>query len=91
MAIDERVIGKQWEIPAPAHVGHTLTVIGRDEVEKHRAFWVRCSCGATTTMGEAHIEGIIADGWTPYSEADQRFHARPAHPRPPRVAERSGV
>lgn len=73
MATDADRIGKTWTIEPPAHVGHTLTVEGRDAVEKHGAFWVVCSCGARTTIGESHVDRAIADAWSPYDHEDERF------------------
>ncbi len=52
---DDPLIGQTFVIPPAPHVNHIVTVERRD-IEKHKAYWLRCSCGAVTLMGE---------GWLP--------------------------
>lgn len=77
---DDDYIGKRWTIPPPFHAGHTLTVRGRDAVDKHQAFWIDCSCGASFLMGEAHLPRAIAEQWSPYGDADARSRPHPVKP-----------
>jgi len=77
---DGHYIGASWEIRPPFHVGHTLTIRGRDAVDKHKAFWLDCSCGATYLMGEAHLDRAMRENWSPYDDADARSRPRPVKP-----------
>lgn len=74
---DEEIIGRSWEIPAPTHVGHTLTVKRRaDEEGWPGAFLVACSCGkAQTIIGEAHIGRFLEERSFPYRATDAGFEA----------------
>jgi hypothetical protein len=74
---DSTIVGQTWKIPPAFHAGHTLTVRGRDAVDKHKAFWIDCDCGASFLMGEAHIERAVREQWSPYADADARSRPRP--------------
>jgi len=76
---DTDFIGKSWTIREPFHAGHILTIRGRDQVEKHQAWWIDCSCGASFLMGDHWLPSALADEWSPYDEADA--HSKP-HRRP---------
>jgi hypothetical protein len=75
MSAPDRRIGQSFTIPTPDHAGHTVTVERRD-IEKHLAYWLRCSCGATFLLGEHWLdEAIRRGGWSPYADVDARVRA----------------
>jgi hypothetical protein len=63
-------IGKTLPVVAKHH-GHTVEVIRRD-IEKHRAYWLRCSCGVETLMGEHWLDRAIERGSVAHGAVSQR-------------------
>lgn len=62
MEKDDSRIGRVLTVVAPHH-GHKVTVERRD-IEKHKAYWLKCECGATALMGEHWLDRAIARGGT---------------------------
>lgn len=70
------MIGATLTIAPGAHGGHTLTVESRD-IDKHGAYWLRCSCGDLYLMGEHWLETYLENGIYPlYRHADAAFSPR---------------
>ena len=59
------IIGRSMRVEA-AHAGHTVTVERRDQIEKHRAYWLRCSCGKAVLIGEDYLPDYIESGVLPH-------------------------
>ena len=57
---DERRIGWSYTVPPSPHAGHTVTVEKRDAVDKHQAFWLLCSCGSRSLIGEYWLDRLIS-------------------------------
>lgn len=53
-------IGQVLTVVAPHH-GHKVTVERRD-IEKHKAYWLRCECGAEAPIGEYWLDRALARG-----------------------------
>lgn len=62
----EDLVGRTMTVEAE-HAGHTVTVERRDEIEKHKAYWLRCSCGQATVVGERHLPTFVDRGLIPHS------------------------
>jgi hypothetical protein len=60
MPEDDPRIGKTLTVVAK-HAGHTVTVDRRD-IEKHKAFWIKCECGTTTLIGEHWLDRALERG-----------------------------
>ena len=58
--MDDPRIGKTLQVVA-LHAGHTVTVIQRD-VEKHKAYLIRCECGREQLLGEYWLDRALARG-----------------------------
>ena len=58
------MIGKVMEVEA-AHAGHRVTVEKVDEIEKHNAYWLKCSCGKRTTIGKSELPHYVRTGVIP--------------------------
>jgi hypothetical protein len=57
----DQLIGVTLPVRAE-HAGHTVTVEKRDEVEKHDAYWLVCSCGKRTTIGTHWLKRAVDQG-----------------------------
>lgn len=70
---DDPRIGRTLTIAPAKHAGHTVTVERRD-IEKHKAYWLRCSCGAVGLLGEHWLDEYLAAGgvW-PLYDGQVRF------------------
>ena len=53
-------IGKTMTVVAK-HAGHTVTVVRRD-IEKHKAYWLRCECGTESLIGTYWLEKALERG-----------------------------
>ena len=60
----DHLIGKVMDVQAP-HAGHVVTVEKRDAIEKHHAYWLKCSCGKRTTVGENELPSLVRSGTIP--------------------------
>jgi hypothetical protein len=58
------MIGKVMEVQAP-HAGHTVIVERRDPIEKHYAYWLKCSCGHRFLVGEPDLPMYVNSGTIP--------------------------
>jgi len=63
-------IGKTLPVQAK-HAGHTVTVVKRD-IEKHKAYWVECSCGAISLIGEHWLDKALERGTFAHGAISQR-------------------
>jgi hypothetical protein len=62
--------GRTLTVAAP-HAGHTVTVTRKD-IERHQAYWIRCECGAETTIGTYWLERALARGTLAHGAISQR-------------------
>jgi hypothetical protein len=60
MSNEDTRIGVELTVVAK-HAGHKVTVVRRD-IEKHKAYWLRCECGAETLIGTYWLDRAIARG-----------------------------
>lgn len=56
----DRRVGQTMKVVAK-HAGHTVTVGDRD-IEKHKAYWLTCSCGQKVLIGEYWLDKALARG-----------------------------
>jgi hypothetical protein len=40
--------------------------VERRDIEKHKAYWLRCECGATTLIGTHWLDRVIERGTLPH-------------------------
>lgn len=72
MTNDKR-IGTTLRVVAK-HAGHTVTVQSRD-IEKHKAYWIECECGARSLIGEHWLDIAIERGTLAHGAIAQRGDA----------------
>lgn len=70
MSDNDARIGKTLTVEAK-HAGHTVTVVRRD-VDKHKAFWIRCECGAESLIGEHWLDRALERGTLAHGAIAQR-------------------
>lgn len=63
-------IGKTLTVVAK-HAGHTVTVEKRD-IEKHKAYWLRCECGAEALIGIHWLDIALERGTLAHGAIAQR-------------------
>ena len=74
---DDSFIGRTLVCIPAEHSGHTWTVERRD-IEKHKAYWLRCECGALTLIGSHWLEAYLrggGEGLPMYRDVDDRVRA----------------
>lgn len=67
---DDNRIGRTLTVVAP-HNGHTVTVERRD-IDKHKAYWIRCECGAEALIGEYWLDRALGRGVLAHGAIQQR-------------------
>jgi hypothetical protein len=67
---DDPRIGRTLTVVAK-HAGHTVTVDRRD-IEKHKAFWLKCECGAEALLGEHWLDIALDRGTLAHGAIAQR-------------------
>lgn len=53
------------------HAGHVVTVERRD-IEKHKAYWLKCECGVETLIGEHWLDRALERGTLAHGAIAQR-------------------
>ena len=53
-------VGRELTVVAK-HAGHKVTVVKRD-IEKHKAYWIKCECGTEALIGEYWLDRALARG-----------------------------